>query len=128
MCGVLVLTGSVDACAPQPQGQRPLRSPTRDYPAPPPQTSDGEVVGADRRSPADALVTGPTNEGLAPGWKLDDGKPSYEPGARVGGATEHDAVHDDHDNQPDAKKKPAAPTEPAASGEPAPPAVPAPNH
>jgi hypothetical protein len=79
-------------CAAQPAQDRPFRSPTRDYPAPPAQTSDGEVVGVDRMAPADKLQTGPTNDGLAPGWSLDGG-PHYHPAGE-----KHDHAHDN--NQP----------------------------
>src|SRR6187402_785802 len=66
------------SCASQTAQERPFRSPTRDYPPPPAQTSDGEVVGADRMAPADKLQTGPTTDGLAPGWSLEGG-PHYHP-------------------------------------------------
>ena len=35
-----------------------IRSPTVDYPPPPPQTSDGEIVGADQTPPEDKLRRG----------------------------------------------------------------------
>lgn len=89
------------SCAAQPASERPLRSPTRDYPAPPAQTSDGEVVGADRMAPADKLEQGPTTDGLAPGWSLDEGKPKYNPKDQVGGHTDHGVDADDHDHDAD---------------------------
>ena len=52
--------------------EAPLRSPSRDYRPPPPTTSDGQVVGADRVAPGDRLEEGPrARDGLdlAPGWK-----------------------------------------------------------
>jgi len=103
----------------QPAGTRPLRSPSRDYPAPPPQTSDGLVVGADNRDPADTLATGVTTDGLAPGWSLRDGKPVYDPNARVAGQTEHGTAsetHHDHndDSSTDAQEHSAARSNSAA--------------
>lgn len=94
---MLALAG---ACSSPPASERPLRSPTRDYPPPPAQTSDGEVVGADRRRPEDTLETGPTNDGLAPGWSVENGKPKYDPSDRVGGDTDHEskADEDEHDD------------------------------
>ena len=67
-------------------GSAPLRSPSYDYRPPPPTTSDGEVIGADRKAPADKLAEGPSNGQAAPGWKLDSTGISYDPKARVGGA------------------------------------------
>jgi len=46
---------------------------------PPPQTSDGRVVGADGKSPAQALAEQPTTAHPAPGWKLDRDGVSYDP-------------------------------------------------
>lgn len=56
---VLSLWLSAMACSPPNEANRPLRSPTLDYPHPPSQTSDGQVVGADRRPPDDTLRMGP---------------------------------------------------------------------
>ena len=44
------------------------RSPTLDYPPPPPETANGDVVGADRTAPADKLKTGPRvgDDGVRP--------------------------------------------------------------
>ena len=92
------------ACAAEPAQNRPFRSPTRDYPHPPVQTSDGEVVGADRIAPADKLEQGPTQNGLAPGWSLDPepGKPPYNRKDQVGGHTDHGTDQNDkHDHDHD---------------------------
>lgn len=45
-----------------------LRSPTTDYPSPAAQTSNGEVVGADRVPPGDKLQTSPSvgSSGVSP--------------------------------------------------------------
>jgi hypothetical protein len=91
---LLALCVLASGCAAQPAKDRPFRSPTRDYPPPPAQTSDGEVVGADRIAPADKLQTGPSNDGLAPGWSLDGG-PHYHPGDKAGGQTDR-GPHDEH--------------------------------
>ena len=40
-----------------PSGAR-IRSPSLDYPPPPAQTADGDVLGADRVPPGDKLATG----------------------------------------------------------------------
>lgn len=49
----------------------PARSPTLDYPLPAAQTSDGEVVGADRVPPGDKLEEGvhAGSHGVIPGGK-----------------------------------------------------------
>ncbi len=75
------LTGCLET-----SGRAPLRSPSYDYRPPPPTTSDGQVIGADRRAPADKLAEGPTNTGAAPGWKIDPHGVHYDPKARAGGA------------------------------------------
>jgi hypothetical protein len=80
--GLSFATGCLETSG---SGPAPLRSPSNDYRPPPPTTSDGQVVGADRRSPADKLAEGPSNSGAAPGWKLDSKGISYDPKARVGG-------------------------------------------
>jgi len=46
---------------------------------PPPQTSDGEVVGADRKPPERALAEGATPGHLAPGWTAGDEGLKYDP-------------------------------------------------
>jgi hypothetical protein len=50
------------------QSDAPVRSPSLDYPPPPAQTSDGEVVGVDRVPPGDRLQQGPKvgTEGVKP--------------------------------------------------------------
>ncbi len=70
----------VSACGAQ-QNEAPPRSPTLDYPPPPAQTSNGEVVGADRVPPGDKLKQGPTvgTEGV---------QPSAGPGGGTTGAPE----------------------------------------
>jgi hypothetical protein len=75
---------SVTGCL-ETSGSAPLRSPSNDYRPPPPTTADGQVIGADRKPPADKLAEGPSNTGAAPGWKLDSKGLSYDPKARVGG-------------------------------------------
>lgn len=65
---LLVLLGA-PACMAGPSTDRPaMRSPTLDYPLPPTQTSDGQVLGADRIPPQDKLRTSPRlgSEGLTP--------------------------------------------------------------
>lgn len=46
---------------------------------PPPQTADGEVVGADRKSPERAMAEGATSGHLAPGWTAGDKGLKYDP-------------------------------------------------
>jgi hypothetical protein len=46
---------------------------------PPPQTSDGRVLGADDKSPERALAEQPTTAHPAPGWKLEPDGLSYDP-------------------------------------------------
>lgn len=61
------------------QNDRPLRSPSLDYPLPPSQTSDGEVVGADRTPPGDKLEQGPrvgTPAGVSPSAGPESGSHS----------------------------------------------------
>jgi len=48
------------ACGGSKPADAPPRSPSSDYPAPAQETSQGEVVGADRVPPGDKLKTGPT--------------------------------------------------------------------
>jgi hypothetical protein len=55
---VLALLGGCSAASSK-ENVTPLRSPARDYPLPAVQTSDGEVVGADRQPPAEKLETSP---------------------------------------------------------------------
>jgi len=70
-------------------GGSALRSPSLDYAPPPPSTSDGETVGADRHSPSDKLHEGASSSGPAPGWGTNKkGEPTYDPKRQVGGAIE----------------------------------------
>ncbi len=46
---------------------------------PPAQTSNGEVVGADNKSPQHALAEQGTTAHPAPGWKIDKNGVSYDP-------------------------------------------------
>jgi hypothetical protein len=67
---------------------KPLRSPSMDYPPVPAQTTaDGDTLGANRQDLGDALETGPSVETgtklgeqryNAPGWVIEDGKPKYK--------------------------------------------------
>ena len=69
----------------------PLRSPTKDYPLPPPQTSDGQVVGVDNRPPEDRLEEGASTDGPAPGWSIDEHGVKYDPERPPRGTTPPDA-------------------------------------
>jgi len=94
-------------CA-EPGRNAPLRSPTLDYGPPTPTTSDGQVVGVDRKAPGDTLAEGATPGGLAPGWNVKDGRPAYEPAHQVGGALNVQTLRERHDLRERAsKKKPA---------------------
>lgn len=84
-----LLAASLFACAPT-QTNKPFRSPTRDYPAPPPTTSDGRVVGADEKAPADTLEEGATPTKPAPGWEIGKKGVKYDPERRTGGATDQE--------------------------------------
>jgi len=46
---------------------------------PPPQSSDGQVIGADQKSPQRTLAEGVTTDHLAPGWKADEHGLEYDP-------------------------------------------------
>jgi len=46
---------------------------------PPPQSSDGEVIGANRKSPERSLAEGASSDHLAPGWKADERGLEYDP-------------------------------------------------
>jgi hypothetical protein len=70
----------------------PLRSPALDYQPPAAGTSDGDVVGADRRGPGDKLHEGVTSDAPAPGWDASNAGLNYDPKQRVGGATEKPAA------------------------------------
>jgi hypothetical protein len=57
---VLVAVAVLCGCSGAPkENAAPFRSPSRDYPLPAVQTSDGEVVGVDRQPPGDKLQTSP---------------------------------------------------------------------
>ncbi len=79
---LLVIT--LTACM-ETSGSAPLRSPSTDYRPAPPTTSDGEVVGVDRKAPADKLAEGPTNGRAAPGWKIGPKGVSFDRRELVGG-------------------------------------------
>ena len=57
--GILVLSFALLSvgCGGRP-ADAPPRSPSLDYPPPPVETSDGQVVGADRMAPGDKLASG----------------------------------------------------------------------
>jgi len=79
------------SCSPA-SSDAPLRSPTRDYPGPPPTTSDGEVIGADEVPPGDRLeegARGGNESALSPGWKADEKGLRYDPKQRAGGAIDN---------------------------------------
>jgi hypothetical protein len=61
------------------------RSPSYDYQQPQ-RVAGGDVLGADNKQVSDKLAEGPTQNSLAPGWKLrrKDGL-TYDPNQRVGG-------------------------------------------
>lgn len=99
---LVVAVGLLQACAAPQDKEAPLRSPTRDYPHPPPTTSDGEVVGAEGKTPADRLAEGPTNEGPAPGWKADEKGIRYD-SRRAAGATDYEAGSDEKKSDKDSE-------------------------
>jgi hypothetical protein len=72
----------------------PPRSPTKDYPLPPPQTSDGQVLGADNRPPEDRLQEGVSTDGPAPGWSVGEEGLKYDPERPARGTTPPHAPHD----------------------------------
>jgi hypothetical protein len=55
---------------------------------PPPQTSDGRVVGADDKPPAHLLAEQGTTSHAAPGWKVNKKGVSYDPKRRAEPADE----------------------------------------
>lgn len=57
--GVIALCLAACSSAASKENAAPLRSPSRDYPLPPAQTSNGEVVGVDRQAPSEKLETSP---------------------------------------------------------------------
>jgi hypothetical protein len=62
-------------------GESAPRSPSQDYPPPPAQTSDGEVVGADRVPSGEKLETSPKigTGGIVPAAQPPHGKPGSHP-------------------------------------------------
>jgi hypothetical protein len=79
------------ALACQHNSDAPPRSPTTDYPLPPPQTSDGQVLGADNRPPEDRLQEGASTAGPAPGWSVGEEGLKYDPERPARGTTPPDA-------------------------------------
>ncbi len=75
---LLALALGLGAPACQPSANAPVRSPKRDYPLPPPQTSDGQVLGADNRPPEDRLEEGVSTDGPAPGWSAGEDGLKYD--------------------------------------------------
>ena len=69
----------VSACGAQQNEDAPPRSPSLDYPPPPVETSNGEVVGADRVPPGDKLQQGPK-------VGTEGAQPAPGPGAGTGAA------------------------------------------
>lgn len=53
---------------------------------PPPQTANGEVVGADNKSPQHLLAEQGTTAHPAPGWKINRNGVSYDPKRQPGEA------------------------------------------
>ena len=45
---------------------------------PPPQSADGQVIGANQKSPERSLAEGVTTDHLAPGWKGDEHGLEYD--------------------------------------------------
>jgi hypothetical protein len=89
--GILLALGSLGC---QRAADAPVRSPSQDYPLPPPQTSDGQVVGVDNRPPEDRLAEGASSDGLAPGWSADQEGLEFDPKRPPRGTTpehQHDA-------------------------------------
>lgn len=85
-----VLAASIAWACASTNPDAPLRSPTQDYPPPPPRESDGRTMGADNIPPGERLEQGAragTDNELAPGWELDEQKrPRFDPEQRKGGA------------------------------------------
>ena len=82
LCGVgmvVVLMGA--GCGGAASESASPRSPSRDYPPPSAQTSDGEVIGADRTPPEEKLETSPKVGvgGIAPATRAPHGEPKSSP-------------------------------------------------
>jgi hypothetical protein len=92
---ILVAALAVSACA-ESSAEAPLRSPTRDYPPPPPREPDGRTMGADNIAPEERLEQGAQvgeDSKLAPGWKAEERKGlDYDPDRRKGGAVDPSAT------------------------------------
>jgi len=75
-----------------------FRSPSYDYQQQP-RIAGGDVLGADGKSVSDKLAEGPTQNTLAPGWRLrrKDGL-TYDPKQRVGGTI--DPPHEEESTAP----------------------------
>jgi hypothetical protein len=77
---LLAMAVLVAGCGGEEGKRRPLtRSPSQDYRPDEPRTADGRPLGADGVNPADRVKAGATTGGLAPGWKVVDGKLTYDP-------------------------------------------------
>lgn len=50
---------------------------------------------------------GPSQDRLAPGWSVEDGKPTYDPNDRVGGHTDHENKDDEHEHEDSPAEPPA---------------------
>lgn len=70
---LLVVGLALSACGAEPK-QQPARSPTTDYPPPPPRDAQGQVIGADGVRPEDRLSTSPRvgSEGAVPAQQPGD--------------------------------------------------------
>jgi hypothetical protein len=86
---VLLAILLASACSSNPDG--PVRSPARDYPPQPTRTSDGQVLGADGKTPDALLEESATTDHLAPGWTADEHGLKYNP-TRPAGATDETGV------------------------------------
>jgi hypothetical protein len=63
------------ACAAQPTTEL-VRTPDQH---PPPRAANGDVIGADNKSPAQTLAEEGTTGHPAPGWKIDKNGVAYDP-------------------------------------------------
>ena len=76
LAGSLVVLVAAASC--QRPGEGVVVAPNVDR-HPPPQSADGQVIGADRKSPERTLAEGVTTDHLAPGWKADEHGLEYDP-------------------------------------------------
>ena len=74
--GAICVAALASACSRPSDAEVQAPAPDRH---PPPQTSDGRVVGADGKSPAQTLAEQPSTAHPAPGWKLERDGVSYDP-------------------------------------------------